>query len=184
MQPVTYRIRSSVVRRARVTYLCLGLLFIGLAIIEFSYLVFPKGYVSWWGQLSDGFWWDAVFGVMLTIAAVACVRGGVRVFRRGSVDQNFLLLSDDGLTYLLWGVRMQWPWQDLTAFRVAKMFIFEHRFIEFAVPDAVDPGARLGLRPGIKVSSGRLVARIADVYDAPLDEIETRLNEYRDAAIN
>jgi hypothetical protein len=162
----------------------LGTLFIGLAIGDFSHLVLQEGHGLWWDQLSYGLWWDAVFGVILTTAAVACVSGGLRVFRRGSVDQNFLLLDDDGLTYLLWGVRRQWAWRQLPGFHVTKTFIFRHKVINFAVPDAVDWRARLGLRPGTRVSSGNLLALIADAYDRPLDEIAARLNEYRDTATN
>lgn len=173
MQSVSYYIRPSIVRRARISYVFLGTLFVGFAIRDFANSLLQDSY---------GFSWDAVTAVVLTIAAAACVRGGFRVFRRGSTDQNFLCLDDDGLTYLLWEVRRQWPWRVLPTFRVTKSFFFGQKIIEFPVPDAVDWRARVGLRPGMKVSSGKLVTRIGDVYDTPLDEIATRLNQYRDTA--
>lgn len=48
------------------------------------------------------------------------------------------------------------------------------------MPDAADWRARLGMRPGIKVSSGKLVVVLLDIYDRPLDEIAGKLNEFRE----
>lgn len=187
MQPVTFYIKNSVVRKLRVYILVLGALFIGFAAYDFANLLLradygpvgefllPPGYESWW---------HAVPAVILTVSAVACVTVALRVFRHGSADHNFLLLDDDGVTHMSWGHRRQWSWRELPSFQMTKSGIFGHKFIKLALPGAMDWRTRFGLRPGVRRSSGKRVVLIANVYGAPLDEIAARLNECRDAALS
>lgn len=172
MHSVTYRIRNSVVRNGKIGILILGPLFVAFAVGDFIEVATE----------SEGRCWNAVTGAVLALASLACVRLGVRLFRHGSPDQNHLSLGRDGLVLELWGDRRDWPWQALPAFRVTEGLLFRRSAIRFAVPDAADWRARLGMRPGIKVSSGKLLVVLLDVYDRPLAEIAGKLNEFREAS--
>ncbi len=174
MQSVTYRIRSSVIRNGKIGILILGPLFVAFAVGDFIEVA----------TQAEGMWWNGLTGAVLALASLACVRLGVRLFRHGSPDQNHLSLDRDGLVLLLWGDRRGWPWQALPAFRVTEGLLFRRSAIRFAVPDAADWRARLGMRPGIKVSSGKLVVVLLDNYDRPLDEIAEKLNEFREASLS
>ncbi len=172
MKPVKFQIRSEVIRAAKLALL----LFYVLVFVFFTIdaLVLETG----WGLLPK---------CVVAIGAIAGVVAGIRTFRYGSADHNHISLDDKGLIYTVWGHRRKWSWQELPTFKRTERSLLGRLFlgqppIRFAVADAADWKARLGLRSTEKVSSGKLILLIGDIYESPLEEIAARLSEYRNQA--
>ena len=89
--------------------------------------------------------------------------------------RSTLQLGDEGLTY---GDR-RYRWDELSAFKLQGRWI--GRNIVFAVPGEAGWLVRLQA-VSVGLPQGPLVT-IPDVYDARLDEIAAKLNEYRDEAL-
>lgn len=172
MKPVRFQIRSEVVRAGKLSLV----FFFVLVVVFFAIDLFVLD--SGWGLLPR---------CVVAIGAIAGVVAGIRTFRYGSADHNHISLDDEGLVYAVWGHRRKWSWQELPTFKRPKRSLLDRLFlgqppIRFAVPDAADWKARLGLRSTEKVSSGKLIMLIGDIYESPLEEIAARLTEYRNQA--
>jgi len=118
--------------------------------------------------------------VAFFLTMILALRGGIRP------SSNFMKLDDGGLTYVRYGVRQRWPWRSLLGFGIT-VHPDGARVIEFLSPKASDWRSRLGSWVVWSASGwfarGRRMIRISDQYDAPLQEVVDRLNEYRAKAL-
>ena len=90
---------------------------------------------------------------------------------------NSLQADEDELTYSLYGQRNAWPWQDISTFTIAEGWRGPR--IEFTV--SKDDG-RWRTAPLRRTKAG-LTGTIPNIWDAPLEEIASTLNAYRERAL-
>ena len=131
------------------------------------------------GDLSDALIGLKVAMVVLAVASILFVPVLViDGYRRNAPERNFLQLDRDSLTYVRGGKSRHWPWSVLPAFKT----ILSYRQVRFVLPEGDAKPKRRD--PWIhEVTPDGPVVAIRDIYDAPLEEIAARLNEYRDHAL-
>ncbi len=182
IRPVKFCMDPSAARGLRIWLPILCVLFFAFGAKHVVSFLFQEGY----GPVEVYFlpagyeaWWHALNSLILFGFGAFSARMAVRVLRHGSANDNCLILDRDGLTRISWGRRVRWSWRELTQVQISSTKKSRHKFIELPVSGPVDWRARLGLRAGTRVSSDRLVTRIGDGYDSPLEEIAAAINEFR-----
>ncbi len=132
------------------------------------------GVAPWTDALAEKFWLTVSDLVML----LACVIFVALSLRLGGTRREYLRLDDEGLTYgNLFGAH-RWPWHDLSAFALRRQFA-ANTYVTFALPGKT--GWTVNQCPWERTTRGPK-AMIEDIYDAPIDVIAAKLNEYRDRA--
>ncbi len=125
---------------------------------------------------------------VVRIALLALMFSGFFLVIAGSLfwQANALRLRKDGLVIERGRRRQRWSWKELSQFRVlrlkkravpslgSKLLIFDSSDSDFQ--------SRV-LQWHFGVSSARPAVVIEDIYDAPIDEIAARLNDYRAGAL-
>lgn len=154
------------------------------ALCGFS-LVIALGLGLWWLGIPgidrivpDGADKIHLFWPCLAVAAAAAgfaVLGGLA----NAPGRNFLLLDDQGLTYVMRGKRWHWPWRDVADFEV-RNWVHGVKTAKLTVTGRFDWKTRLALLlVNGRASSSRLTVFLGDIYDTPLDDIAARLKAYR-----
>lgn len=106
--------------------------------------------------------------VLVTVSIIAAIVLSCRL----PATKNQLSIHRHGLAITRRGRPHRWPWRDLSAFALSRKSGKEV-IVTFALPD----------KPGWTVNQWGPKAMIEDIYDAPLEEIAARLNEYRARAV-
>ena len=177
MQPITYRLSL----RTNVKFVLFQQWsLIGLAVLALA--VFALGI---WHAERSGAGIDMRHFVYL-LASLGLGLTGV-LMRFGSLPaRNFMALDDAGLRYVRTGVALRWPWCDLPAFSVT-VHPYGARVVELRPPAARGLRSRLALwavwLADGRFAAGHRVIRLSDIYDAPLDQITAKLNDYRARAL-
>lgn len=106
-------------------------------------------------------------------------------FRHGTPSENFICLDDQGVTYSEVGTLHHWPWRELSAFELRR-------------PTGSGDGAQKKGTIVFKFFGGPKSSRLerwfrstklgairwsSKNFDAPIDEIAEKLNDYRDRAL-
>ncbi len=100
-----------------------------------------------------------------------------------SPARNFLLLDDVGLTTAFMGRRRRWPWRALESVEVEQTGM-ALKTAKLTVLGTFGWKDRLALlRLNALASSSRATIRLPDFYEAPIEEVAARINEYRAAAL-
>ncbi len=133
---------------------------------------------------TDAPWMEALAEELpLTVSSLvmllACVIVVALSLGPGGARREYLRLDDEGMTYgNLFGAN-RWPWRDLSAFALRRQS-GANAYVTFALPGKT--GWTVNQCPWERTAKGPK-AMIEDIYDAPLDEIAAKLNEYRDRAL-
>ncbi len=140
----------------------LGALVLLLSVLYGRYLLAFDTFGAYWAQESGPIL--AAGGLILMLLAAIAAPLHPRVAAR-------LCLRLDGKSLTLGGLfrRRRWFWYDLSEFELDKGQLSRPAIYFFF----------RGRAPHAGVESGR----IGDIYDAPLDEIAARLNDYREQAL-
>lgn len=176
METIIYR----VARRQKSDFLSLATSILGSAMA----LLWLAGDLRRSGGLGEA-WSDepffmSVYALILLCSLITIILFIFVIPRRRA--HCFLQLDNEELKSHGMGRHLrQWRWDELSAFKLQGRWIFRH--ILFAVPGlgranwlTEFKAANLGLPEGP-------LAKIEDIYDAPLDEIAATLNEYREQAL-
>ncbi len=130
-------------------------------------------------DLSPSLTWLPAAQAVLAVAAVLLVPvlivGQIRL---AAPERNFLRIDETGLTFARFGKSRTWVWPELSPFER------DHSFarIKFLLPDLEPERARRDRWVHEVTPKGAMVV-VRDIYDAPLDEITAKLNDYRDRAL-
>ncbi len=123
-----------------------------------------------------------VLAILRPAAMVLGIAGSLLIavegYRIAGPGKNYLLLDQSGLSYMRRGKSRHWPWSMLPGFKT----VLRYRQIQFVLPEGEIEPKRRGRWIHEVTPDGPVVA-IQDIYDAPLDEIAAKLNEYRDRAL-
>ena len=122
------------------------------------------------------------------IALLAVVFSGFFLVISGSLfwQAKALRLHKDGLVIERGRRRQRWSWKDLSEFRIVRLkkravSALGSKLLLFDASDS-DFQSRV-LRWHFGISSAGPTVVIEDIYDAPIDEIAARLNDYRARAL-
>ena len=123
-----------------------------------------------------------VLEILRPVSMVVGIAGSLLVavagYRIAGPGNNYLLLDQSGLSYVRRGKSRHWPWSVLPQFKT----VLRYRQIKFVLPEGeIEPKRR---DPWVhEVTPDGPVVAIRDIYDAPLDEIAAKLNDYRARAL-
>jgi hypothetical protein len=119
------------------------------------------------------------FLVSLFIACLAVsIVNAVHHFRGEDTKRYRLKLDDEGLTYAREGRERRWPWRALSRFKPAR-----HSSLIVFIPSDEDEFRAPGLMINLLLGHPCPIEMIKDIFDAPLDEIAAKLNDYRERAL-
>ncbi len=175
METITFRKNRSRTRRSRDEVTSRG----RLALILFFWgLAFLYAFDGFLHKNQLVVWISSVVAAVILFHVVGIFLGPLSV----APKRNFLRLDRNGLTYVNQGKSRKWTWPELSAFK------FKPRQASGITPmlGALDAHERADApwRPRQGAYAAALseqgdVCVIQDIYDTPLDEIATKLNDYR-----
>lgn len=169
MEPIAYRKRLRFEWNDPALLVALGLVLVSAILV--------LDLAATWQALAE--WEFRVQRRIFYILLLLLIAGSL--FRFVLPKYNSLHLDDRGLTYRCGGTHGVWLWHELSAFSLGRGW-WGRRLVRFTVTKGGER-RRLGplALPRTKAWSKR---EIWGVYDAPLDEIAAKLNEFRERALN
>ena len=176
MQPITYRFSWSHNSYELAGILVLLCVFFALSFIPFAVRVAWPFVTSTMADVGWRDWylalWAAPFWALLV---------GYQ-FLRTSPRYNFVHLDDAGLAYTRLGKSHRWRWSETGEIRPKKQWL-DLVAIEFDSPSEVAWHFRVPPWSISRPASGPKTVMLPDVFEAPLDDIAAKLNEYRNRAL-
>ena len=164
MQPITYHVDRKAERRKATVW----------AVMSLFSLLFLSVAVASVVEDDTAIWNWFLASLFIACLAVSTVNA-VHHFRGEDAKRYRLQLDGEGLSYTREGRERRWPWRALSRFKPARC----STLIVFIPPDE-DEYRTLGLPISLLLGHPSPIETITDIYDAPLDEIAAKLNEYRE----